>query len=408
MTSHAQSPVDAARASFSERYGDAGSVRTFYAPGRVNLIGEHTDYNDGFVLPLAIDRGVAIAARARTDRMVSIASVELGEDARIDLDCLGPPRTGTWLDYVRGVVAMLEERGVRTRGADVVVASDLPSGAGLSSSAALEVGVGFALAHLAEAPIERVALALACQAAEHAWVGTSCGIMDQLVVALGREGHALLIDCRSLAPTFVPLDGDRAQIVICDSKVKHELASSAYNERRAECERAVSLLAPELPGVRALRDVSPVELEASIGRLFPPVDRRARHVVSENERTLSVASLLADGDLARVGEHLYASHRSLRDDYEVSSEELDVLVELAREVPGVYGARMTGGGFGGCTVNLVANEAVPAFERSLREGFARRFGTEPDVFVTRACEGVRELGGVRAEGAARPRATEGK
>ena len=377
------------RAAFRDRHG--GEPRVFAAPGRVNLIGEHTDYNDGFVLPMAIDRGVVVAAAPRADRRVRVRSINLDADAEIDLDHPGPRRRGMWLDYVEGMARALVARGVPVGGADLVLASDVPPGAGLSSSAALEIAVGLALVQLAGHEIDGVALALAGQAAEHEYVGTRCGIMDQLIAALGEADHALLIDCRQLEVKRVPLELSRAAVVICDSRVKHELATSAYNTRRAECARGVELLSARLPRIRALRDVTSADLDRHGDVLPEPIARRCRHVIEENRRTLAAAEAVGRGDVAELGRLLVASHRSLRDDYQVSCDELDVLADVAAATPGVFGGRMTGGGFGGCTVNLVATDAVETFGEAVTSRFEARFGRRPDLFVSRACDGAREL-----------------
>ncbi len=312
---------------FSEMYGR--EPRLFRAPGRVNLIGEHTDYNGGFVLPLAIDRETIVAAAPRADRRVVAYSLNLGERAEFHLDEPGERRRGIWLDYVEGVARALESRGVRLGGAELLILSDVPAGAGLSSSAALEVSAGLALASVSGVEVDRVELALAGQQAEHTYVGTMCGIMDQFVAALGRAGHALLIDCRTLEATPVPLDTRETAIVICDSRVRHELSTSEYNTRRAECERGVELLREFLPGIAQLRDVSTEEFGRYESRLPEPIRRRCRHVVHENERTLLAADALRRGDLSEVGRLMRRSHESLRDDYEVSCAELDFLAETA-------------------------------------------------------------------------------
>jgi galactokinase len=381
--------TNACRAAFVRHFG--GEPRVFSAPGRVNLIGEHTDYNGGFVLPMAIERRTFVAAAPRTDRLVVARSEGIEGELRVDLDAPPTPRRGGWGDYVEGMVRMLVAGGVPLRGTSLYVTSDVPAGAGLSASAALEIGVGLALAALAgQGDIDRVKLALAGQAAEHEHVGTLCGIMDQYVVALAREGAALLIDCRSLEPRIVPMDLGSTRLVVCDTRVKHELASSAYNERRAQCEEAVALIGASVPGVRALRDVSREDCERLFPTLPEPLGRRARHVVSENARTLAAAELLEHGELDRLGSLMVASHESLRDDYEVSSPELDLAVEVALSVPGVYGARMTGGGFGGCAIALAAERAVgeltDAWQRRLRE----RFGRSAEVFASAAAQAATE------------------
>ena len=364
--------------------------RIFSAPGRVNLIGEHTDYNDGFVLPMAIERRTYVAAAPRPDRKLGVRSLAMNASVELDLDHPGPARRGRWYDYVEGTAQALIERGFALAGASLVVASDVPRGAGLSSSAALELAVARALAALSgeDAPDLR-ALAFAGRTAEHRYVGTLCGIMDQWTCAFGREQGALLIDCRSLTTEVVPIDPGAA-VVICDSGVKHALAASAYNERRQQCQQGVELLKQALPKISALRDVTVADLEAHAERLPEPLRRRCRHVVTEIARTLAAARALQNGRLAEVGALMRASHASLRDDYEVSCPELDLLVALALAAPGVYGARLTGGGFGGCTVNLVAREAVEPFTSAVAAGYARETGRRPAVFVTRAAPGVME------------------
>lgn len=379
---------DTLRRSFRERY--ESEPRLFRAPGRVNLIGEHTDYNEGFVLPMAIDRETVVAGARRADRRVRVYSLNLGEAEEFDLDRPGEKRRGIWLDYVEGVARVLESRGVRLGGVNLAVLSDVPAGAGLSSSAALEVSAGLALASLAGKEVDKVALALAGQQAEHVYVGTMCGIMDQFVAALGREGHALLIDCRTLEATPVPLDTSEVAVVICDTNVKHKLASSEYNVRRAECEQGVALLRAALPEVRALRDVSVAEFARREGLLPEPVRRRCRHVVTENERTLLAARALTDGDLDEMGQLMYASHRSLRDDYEVSTPELDALVKIAEDL-GTIGARLTGGGFGGSTVNLVRRDALATFQETVTREYARATNRNPTIHVSEAGGGAEEV-----------------
>ena len=380
---------DTLRRTFRSLY--AREPRLFRAPGRVNLIGEHTDYNDGFVLPMAIDRETVAAAAPREDRKVRVFAADFGERAEFDLDRPGERRRRRWLDYVEGVAHSLEGRGVSLRGADLVVTSSVPVGAGLSSSAALEVSVGLALASVSGADVPRVGLALAGQRAEHEWVGANVGIMDQFVAALARAGHALLIDCRSLEASYVPFDTSETAVVVCDTNVKHSLASSAYNERRAECERGVELLRAELPGVKALRDVSVEEFERHESLLPEPVRRRCRHVVTENARTLAAAEALRRRDLWELGRLMDRSHKSLRDDYEVSCAELDVMVEIAGNFGGVMGARMTGGGFGGSTVNLVRRGALAGFRETVEREYNRATGLSATVLVSEPGGGASEI-----------------
>jgi galactokinase len=377
------------RKAFTERYGR--EPRLFRAPGRVNLIGEHTDYNDGFVLPMAIGRETVVAAALRDDRRVRAFSLNLNEGVEFDLDNPGPPRRGLWLDYLEGVAWALEQDGVRLNGADLMIASDVPLGAGLSSSAALEVSVGLALSSVSGREVDKVTLALCGQRAEHEYVGTQCGIMDQLVAALGRKGHALLIDCRSLYAKPVPLDTTRVSIVICDSQVKHELSSSEYNTRRRECERGVELLREAMPEIRALRDVSLEDFERHKERLPETVRNRCRHVVTENERTVRAAEALASNELEEMGRLMKLSHISLRDDYEVSCAELDLLVEIAGNFQGCLGARMTGGGFGGSTVNLVRRDALSDFQELISKEYPRVTNITPHIYVSEAGYGAKEV-----------------
>jgi galactokinase len=365
--------------------------RIFSAPGRVNLIGDHTDYNDGFALPIAIGKRTVVAAAARDDRKFRVRSLRVARTAEFDLDGADFARRNGWADYVEGVARSLENRGVKLHGADLLIESDVPIGAGLSSSAAIEMSVGLALVSLAgNAQFSPRDLALAAQAAEHTYVGLHSGIMDQLIAAFGKADQALLLDCRSLATTDVPCALPDAAIVICDTKVKHDLAASAYNERRRECEMSVSAMRVRRPDIRALRDVSLADLDVYGEVLSDTLRRRCRHVVSENERTLAATRALSADDLPELGRLMAASHRSLCSDYEVSCAELDLCVEIAGGVRGVYGARMTGGGFGGCTVTLVRSDAVNELSASLERGFFERFRTRPDIFTVRASEGMKE------------------
>lgn len=382
-------PAERAERAFRDRFGH--TPRLFRAPGRVNLIGEHTDYNDGFVLPLAIEASTCVAAAPREDRRISVESLDVGARLEIDLDGSRATLPGHWGAYVEGVARVLESRGLRLGGADLMIASDVPIGAGLSSSAALEVGSGLALLSVSSAPVDRIQLALAGQKAEHDYVGTRCGIMDQLASAVAQKDHALLIDCRSLEARPVPLHLPGHAVATFDSGVKHALASGEYNARRAECERGVALLREVLPEIRALRDVTQIDLERHGDRLPERVLRRCRHVVGENARALAAAGALERGALDELGALMAASHASLRDDYEVSCAELDALVDVASSLPGVVGARMTGGGFGGCAVSVVARHALEEITERLSDSYRRRFGREPRVFVTRAAAGAAEI-----------------
>ena len=376
------------RAEFARQLDSA--PRVFSAPGRVNLIGEHTDYNEGFVLPMAIDRRTYVAIAKRDDRRVRAQSLVLKDVGEFDLDDRSLAPESKWLRYIAGVAWALIEQGLNLAGADLLIDSEVPIGGGLSSSAALEVATGKALTGIADVTIDNVALARAAQQAETVFVGARVGIMDQLTAVLARKEHALLIDCRSLDAKQISLENLNAAIVICNTKVKHDLASSAYNERRAECERGVEHLRRKLPHIRSLRDVTVDEFVKCASELPEPLRRRCRHVVTENDRTLKAAEALQSGDLEMLGSLMKESHKSLRDDYEVSSPELDTMVEIAWRHEAVIGARMTGGGFGGCTINVVRPAAVDDFSRFVRTEYRAATNIEPDSWVVKADEGARE------------------
>lgn len=357
------------------------------APGRVNLIGEHTDYNDGWVMPVAIEYATWTAIAPRRGRTLRVIAGNRKERVDINLDDPGPPLQRHWSDYVRGVAVELERGGARLTGADLWFAGNVPDGAGLSSSAALEMSIGLALLLASKISPDRIALARAGQRAEHHFAGTKCGIMDQFISAHGRAGHALMLDCRSLEFRHFPIPDD-LQLVICDTGVKHELASGEYNRRRAECEEGVQRLRDHLPNIRALRDVTSTQLAEHGASLSKLVLRRCRHVVSEDERVQEFAHALTARDHARLGELMAASHASLRDDYEVSCKELDIMVELAKKASGIIGARMTGGGFGGCTVNLVEKNKVEDFRTTVAAGYERAMGKSPRIITSAAAEGA--------------------
>ncbi|MFP5341388.1 MAG: galactokinase [Candidatus Limnocylindria bacterium] len=382
-------PIARLRAIDPTAAADPGAIRVVHAPGRVNLIGEHTDYNDGFVLPAAIDLGITIALVPSDDRRVELTLLDGDERDGFELDAIGP-RRGRWIDYVAGTAWALAEAGIPTRGFRGVLASDLPAGAGLSSSAALELASAWALAGGTEPALDTMALARTAQRAENAYVGVSSGLMDQFAAAFGRAGHALLLDCRSLEHRAIALPAGTA-LVISYSGASRELAGSAYNARRADCDRAVAALRAVDPSIRSLRDVTPELLAAGEDRLDEVARRRAEHVVHENARVLDVVAALAGGDLAAVGEAFAASHRSLRDGYEVSSPALDALVDIAAAVPGVIGARLTGAGFGGCTVNLVEADAVARLRHAIEADYPARTGLLPRVFEVRAADGARRV-----------------
>ena len=364
--------------------------RIFSAPGRVNLIGEHTDYNEGFVLPFATNLRSFVAAAARDDNVVRVCSRTVGEQGEFRIGDRGT-RQKSWLNHVEGIAHFLKQRGYQIKGADIVISSDLPIGAGLSSSAALEMSVGFAFLKLGENEIDLLALARSAQETEHHFIGTQSGLMDQLTIGFGVKDCALLIDCRSLDREVIPLQLPDIAVVLCDTKVKHDLATSAYNERRHQCEEAVRILRQIKPEVLSLRDVTMDDLKEH-GELLPEeVFRRSRHVVSENERVLQAAETLRQHDVKALGELMNRSHESLRYDYEVSCDELDLLVDLARTEPGVFGARMMGGGFGGSTVNLVQRNYLDRFSEKVFGGYWKATGVEPAIMEVAADDGVSEL-----------------
>lgn len=363
---------------------------TFRAPGRVNLIGEHTDYNAGFVMPAAINLSAYTTITPRDDRQLIVRSDNFEDEIEVDLDdATNLAARNHWSDYPIGVAVTLIRAGYQLRGAHLEIKSEVPMGSGLSSSAAVEVSVACALAANSDLTIDRKELALLCQKAENEFVGARVGIMDQFVALFGEERRALMLDCRSLEYKLLPVP-ESVRLVVCNTMVNHALASSAYNERRAQCEAGVKHFAKHLPHVKALRDVTLQDLE-TYGRGLPEVIYcRCRHVISENARVLAAAEALERHDLQRFGQLMAESHVSLRDDYEVSARELDVMVELATGVAGVYGSRMTGGGFGGCTINLVDSEHVENFQRTVAEGYEQATKLKPEIYVCEASKGAEQ------------------
>jgi galactokinase len=356
----------------------------------VNLIGEHTDYNDGYVFPIAIDRSVLVAASARSDRTVRLQALDFGVQVTFSLDDIVRDERQQWSNYQRGVAAVLEERGFTLPGLDVVFTSDIPIGAGLSSSAALEVSTAVTWQTVAGFELSRPDLALLCQRAENTFVGVNCGIMDQFISALGQQGAALFIDCRSLEHRPVSLP-EGTVVVIMDTAKQRGLTDSAYNTRRAECEDGVRLLRAHLPGIEALRDVTVPELERYADELPVVVRKRCEHVVGENQRVLDSIAALSRGDAVAFGEMMDASHRSLRDDYEVSCAELDAMVEAAWAAPGCVGARMTGAGFGGCAVALVEEAQAETFRDQVAASYQQAVDLQPSLYLCTAEAGAEVL-----------------
>jgi galactokinase len=373
------------KAWFTELYDRTPAI--YRAPGRVNLIGEHTDYNEGFVMPAALDLYTYVAVSPCPDRRLRVYSDNFGETRDLDLDSIRPGKSGHWSDYVRGVAGALESNGHRVRGADLAIASEVPLGSGLSSSAALEVSVAFALLGNSQIKVDRKVIPQICQQAEHLYPETKCGIMDQFIACYGRAGHALMLDCRSLDFKFLTLPS-QIRLVVCNTMVRHEHATSGYNTRRRECEEGLRALTEVLPGIRALRDVSLEALEKHSDRLAPLIYKRVRHVVTENDRVKKAARALEKTDVTQFGRLMAESHRSLRDDYEVSSPELDLMVDLANGQPGVYGTRMTGGGFGGCTVILVDAAQAAEIQQSLEQRYTAKTGLKPTILICEASDGA--------------------
>jgi galactokinase len=381
-----ESTMETARSEFKRAF-DEQPAWCARAPGRVNLLGGHVDYNEGLVLPAAVTLDTAVAYRIRSDRRLRIHSAEFEETIELDIDGLAPGKVSGWAAYPGGVAWAMAEAGLAIRGLDAAVASNIPIGGGLSSSAAIEVAFAAALRQSNDIEITDVELARICQKAESQFVGVRCGIMDQLASCCAQSGKALLIDCRSLEIRAIALPANLRIAILC-SGVDRELRASAYNKRREECEEAVRRLAAIDADIHALRDVEPKELNSWLRHLSPPLDRRVRHVVGEIERVSLAVTALEQGETERFGELMFASHRSLRDDYQVSSEELDSLVALARRAPGVVGARLTGAGFGGCTVNIVSATLLDDFVTSVSEGYTKLYGRAPAAFTSDAAPGI--------------------
>jgi len=365
---------------FKDHFGTSPAFYV-YAPGRVNLIGEHTDYNEGYVLPMAIERSIRIALRPRPDHRVRVHSLDYNQSAEFDLNSLqhdGPP----WAEYIKGIAWVMQQEHLPLCGWEGILTGDIPRGAGLSSSAALEIAAALAFAAVTDLDPHPVQLAKWGQRAENEWVGVRCGIMDQMACAASQKGHALLLDCRTLAYEHIPVPS-AIHIAILDTGTRRGLVDSAYNERRAACERATQML-----GVPALRDISPADFQASASKLDEVTRRRAWHVVSENERVLQAVDALHREDLITLGQLLNASHASLRDNFEVSSEALDTIAAIARQQPGCYGARMTGAGFGGCAIAIISETSE--FASHLITQYRQATGLEAKVYLTRASAGAKK------------------
>ena len=370
---------------------ESKKLLTVSAPGRINLIGEHTDYNGGFVLPIAIDRNIYMAGTKRNDRIIRIYSIDYDQNVQFDIDSIQFNKEKMWVNYIAGVIKSLLKIRADINGADIVFGGDIPEGAGLSSSAALEVATVYFFNTLFDMHIPHIEMIKLCQRAENQFVGVNCGIMDQFVSMLGKKGHALFLDCRNLSYKNIPLKLEEFNVVVCNTNVKRELASSEYNKRRATCERAVSRLKRFLPQIETLRDVSVEEYEKYKGSLDEIAQKRCKHVLYENRRVLDAINALGKNDILEFGRLMNESHESLKKDYEVSCLELDTMVNIARSINGVIGARMTGGGFGGCTVNIVKKQSIDNFCSLINREYEKKTGIKPQIYICNPENGSRRL-----------------
>lgn len=379
---------------FEELYGDANGAGVYFAPGRVNMIGEHTDYNGGHVFPCALTIGTYAAVRKRADRKLRFYSMNFKKMGVVEssLDDLTPSDAAGWTNYPKGVMWAFAGRGMKMDcGLDIVLNGNIPNGSGLSSSASLEVLTGFYLRDLYGFDVTNVDLALIGQYSENNFNGMNCGIMDQFASAMGKKDNAIFLDTADLSYQYAPLVLDGAKIIVTNSNVKHSLVNSAYNERRSECEKALEEL-KTVVDIKGLGDLSEEQFEANKGAIKDEVrKKRAKHAVYENQRTIRAVEALKNNNLKEFGELMNASHVSLRDDYEVSCEEIDVLVEEAWKVDGVIGSRITGGGFGGCTVSIVKDEAVAAFQEKVGAAYQERVGKAADFYVVEIGDGPYKL-----------------
>ncbi len=378
---------------FNEKFTDTGLVKgAFSAPGRVNLIGEHTDYNEGFVLPMAIGKKIIMLGQLRDDRLVQVFDLVYKTKIKFSLDALTPLKKDTWVNYLMGVMGEIQKAGYILRGANIIFISNIPQKAGLSSSAALEVVTALTMAKLNSLEIEPVEMAHLCRRAENNFVGVACGIMDQYVSCLGQKNYALFIDCRSNDYELIPFKNHNYQIVICNSKVQRGLVNSEYNKRKEECKMATEFFKHKLNReIRALRDITIDEYKKYQAQLPEVTARRARHVISENYRVQTGVQALRMENYSAFGQLMIESHQSLKDDYEVSCAELDLLVDLSLKQEGVLGARMTGAGFGGCTVNLIEKNYLDAFKKNIKNEYKKITGINPDIYVTPPAEGAKVI-----------------
>lgn len=374
---------------FTSRFKEEPSI--FRAPGRVNLIGEHTDYNLGFVLPASVDKAIVFGISKRSDQVFCFHSIDMDDYCECHLQDLKPSAEHPWANYLMGVVDQFLQRGYSPCGLNVVFGGNIPVGSGLSSSAALECGLAYAINKLCGYGLDALTLVKMSQAAEHEFVGVRCGIMDQFASMLGQEGKVIRLDCRSLQYHYFPFDFPDVKIALVDSQVSHSLASSEYNKRREECEAGVEALKKHYPEIESLRDVQLEQLREHQSELDSTVFKRCEYVLEENQRLLDACEALSSQDIATFGEKMYGSHHGLQHKYEVSCPELDWLVDQTRDNPHVYGSRMMGGGFGGCTINLVKGDYLATFEAEMEEAFRKKYGKPARIFKTEIQAGVEQV-----------------
>ena len=363
--------------------------RIFRSPGRINLIGEHTDYNLGYVLPAAIDKAMYFAVGKRDDDKITVIANDLGERVSWKLGERPEPATG-WVAYIYGMVDIIHKAGYPLSGFDCVFGGDIPFGAGVSSSAAIESGMGHALRVLMDLSFDDWDLVQMALRTEHEYVGLKCGVMDMFACIFGNQDKVMLLDCKSLEHQYVPFDISGYALVLCDTKVSHSLASSEYNTRRMQCDKGVQIIRKQFPKVESLRDISLVQLDACKTQMDPVIYQRCKYVIEENDRVLSVCKALEAGSLKEVGTYLYASHKGLQHEYEVSCPELDFLVDLTREDSAVLGARMMGGGFGGCTINLVEKDQLDGFEKRMKRAYLQKWNQDLPLYIMHPGSGVGE------------------
>ena len=382
---------------FENRFGKGGEIRIFQSPGRVNLIGEHTDYNGGFVFPAALTMRTAIAYRRRNDNIIKMMATDLDNVVEADINNLGAYKDLWWGNYQIGIADVMQKKGYEIVGCDMLFDDTTPHGGGLSSSAAIEVATALCFATISneikgiKEPVDMIEMAKISQQAEHEYIGVMCGIMDQFSSAMGRKNHAIMLNCKTLEYDLVPVNMEGCSLVISNTNKKRSLADSKYNERRSECEQAVEDLKRVMPQITCLADVSPEQFEKYKGEIKNPVVlKRAEHVVYEIDRVAKSRQVLSENDLTKIGRLMNASHDSLRDLYEVTGIELDTLVDEARKLPGVLGSRMTGAGFGGCTVSIVKNEVVDEFVRIVGENYTAKIGYAPSFYISEIGDGGRE------------------